>query len=164
MHHASDNPDPTPVYNDAVVSAVDSIPAEVLLELPLGVHIRHAAGRQSYHCDEDLRLWKEIGRVTMHAASGRIEIWPYVGISDFDLERLNAVGLEAWTDEPSTGTGWHQHQCSRRGLVWWVAISVELDGMPVDLVQSDRLFHAAADREFFQAYRVDAPDRHGSAA
>lgn len=49
-------------------SLIGHLAANVLADLPIEITLHPPIGRQSYHLDTELRLWKEVGRVAWEPA------------------------------------------------------------------------------------------------
>lgn len=120
-------------------------PSRTLAQLEmLGVILRAALGSISYEIQEG-RAWKEIGRLGMDTATGRIIVQPYIGLTDRELNLLLGFAEDAFRNPPSEATGWirsaqspHRWECS-------ALITTDLDEAAAAFVSAAETFVAATD-------------------
>lgn len=87
----------------------------------LGIVMRPPEAQRSYWPDDAGAWWKEIGRITVCGPT--IELWPYRGINDTDLDVLRGAGFEVTYTPPSHKNHWAQRTSRTRGRYWECVIS-----------------------------------------
>ncbi|MBF6394023.1 hypothetical protein IU443_29260 [Nocardia farcinica] len=89
----------------------------------------HPADRDvTFWISDDGFVWKDIGRITVHALTARIDVWPFGGpdLSASDLELIRARSVDAWINHPHlehNRSGWTERWSQRVGRYWEAVIA-----------------------------------------
>lgn len=107
------------------------MPVETIREIlaPAGVVERKSTLGVHYYVDEDEpdALMKSIGDIIVRPHLGRIEVWPYIGVTERDLRTLYGTAELAFTKAPSKAEGWDFRQRPDGKSYWRTTISIQLD-------------------------------------
>lgn len=98
-------------------------PTDPVLDI-LSFVTKPPVGQVLYYRDlESGQLVKEIGNVIVRAG-GRIEAWPFAGLTSRDLATLLGSAVVAFREPPSKREGWSHHQRPQGRSYWRCAVCV----------------------------------------
>ncbi|WP_280389507.1 hypothetical protein [Nocardia wallacei] len=120
-----------------------------------GVRIHLPAGDWCYFPDECGELYKEIGRATVSATTGRIDLYPYRRLTELDMGKIRGFGWTAYENPPQGNDNWVLRQVSGGETLWETVLSVAefaIDKMTARILRSSYSHHERQDQLFGQIY------------